>query len=360
MVSSIGTSPSESLPVWATSSQFKSPVRSADTQRQGKMGGMGRARAARRLATAALYGGGGLGLIGGFGVGLLKAEAVLARRTIGVTDERPPAPDGVYGDRLPGEPISVLLLGDSAAVGYGMDVVGDTPGALIGQGLSHIAGRPVRLTSRPVVGAKSADLYMQIDDGLEYAPQVAAIVIGVNDVTHSVRTSDAVRALDAAVRRLVEKGCEVVVGTCPDLGTVRPLPQPLRLFAQQWSRRLAAAQMITVVEAGGRAVSLAGLLGHDFNDNPDEMFGADRFHPSLAGYAGMVAAMLPSIAVAAGAWDEDEESAGYPEGAVLPVSFAAVEAARVAGSEVAQVSVAGQERGHRGRWAALRRRQRRA
>lgn len=317
---------------------------------------MSRAGAARRLATAALYGGGGLGLLGGLGAGLLKAEALLARRMIGVSDARPPPPDGVYGEALGGEPISVLLIGDSAAVGYGMTTVGDTPGAMIAQGLSHIAGRSVRLTSRPVVGARSLDLDDQIDDGLAYEPRVAAIVVGANDVTHNVRTSAAVRALDSAVRRLLESGCAVVVGTCPDLGTVRPIPQPLRLFAQRWSRRLAAAQMITVVEAGGRAVSLAGLLGRDFNDAPDEMFGADRFHPSFAGYAGMVAAMLPSIAVAAGVWDEDEESADYPDGTVLPVSFAAAEAARVAGSEVARIRVDGKERGHRGRWAALRRR----
>ena len=66
--------------------------------------------------------------------------------------------------------------------------------------------------------------------------------------------ADAVRALRAA-------GAEVVVGTCPDLGTIQPIQPPLRWLARRWSRQLAAAQTIAVVEAGGRTVSLGDLLG---------------------------------------------------------------------------------------------------
>ncbi|MFY0407495.1 SGNH/GDSL hydrolase family protein [Solicola sp. PLA-1-18] len=313
-------------------------------------------RAARRLAAAALYGGGGIGVVGGGIFGLLKAEAKLARRAIGMTEARPPSPDGTYGDDLPGTPIRLLVIGDSAAVGYGMTDAGDTPPALMGHGLAQIAGRPVEVRSRAVVGARSADLDGQIDLGVDPLPDVVAVVVGANDVTHSVPPAQAVRSLDGAVRRLRALGCEVVVGTCPDLGTVRPLPQPLRLVAQTWSRRLAAAQMITTVEAGGRSVSLANLLGRDFSSAPDELFGADRFHPSLAGYASMVAAMLPSVAVAVDAWDDEEEAATYPSGTVLPVSFAAARAASVGGTEVAATDVAGDDRGPRGRWASLRRR----
>ncbi|MGH1561949.1 SGNH/GDSL hydrolase family protein [Mumia sp. DW29H23] len=315
---------------------------------------MARARAARRLATAALFGGGGLGVLGGGAVGLLKLQAGRARRQIGVTDERPPSPDGVYGAELPGESLRFVMLGDSAAVGYGMTRAEDTPPALVGAGLSQIAGRPVEVTSRAVVGAVSADLAGQIELALPAMPQVAAIVIGANDVTHGKNVSGAVAALGEAVETLREHGCEVVVGTCPDLGTVRPLAQPLRLLARRISRRLAAAQMITVVEAGGRAVSLSDLLQRDFWTAPTELFGEDRFHPSATGYASMVAAMLPSVAVAAGVWDEDEESAAFPEGVALPVSFAAAEAVDTAGTEVSRTEVGGAERGPRGRWAALR------
>ena len=49
-----------------------------------------------------------------------------------------------------------------------------------------------------------------------------------------------------------------LVGTCPDLGTVKPIPPPLKQVARSWSRRLAAAQAIAVVEAGRRR-GVAGL-----------------------------------------------------------------------------------------------------
>ncbi|MFD1825904.1 MULTISPECIES: SGNH/GDSL hydrolase family protein [Mumia] len=315
---------------------------------------MTRARAARRLATAALFGGGGLGLLGGGAVGLLKLQAGRARDKIGVSDDRPPTPDGVYGAELPGEPIRFVMLGDSTGVGYGMLRAEDTPPALFGEGLSQIAGRPVEVSSRAIVGAVSTDLAAQIALVLPSHPQVAALVIGANDVTHVKNVSGAVAALGEAVRTLRENGCEVVVGTCPDLGTVRPLPQPLRMLARTISRRLAAAQVISVVEAGGRAVSLSNLLQRDFWTAPSELFGDDKFHPSAAGYASMVAAMLPSVAVAVGAWDDDEESAAFPEGIVLPVSFAAAEAVDTGGTEVSRSEVAGAARGPRGRWAALR------
>ena len=86
------------------------------------------------------------------------------------------------------------------------------------------------------------------------------------------------------------------------------MPHPLRELARQWSRRLAAAQTIAVVEAGGRSVSLGLLLGPSFAA-PGELFGRDRFHPSVAGYASMVAALLPSVAAAAGVWDDDDDAA---------------------------------------------------
>jgi hypothetical protein len=149
-----------------------------------------------------------------------------------------------------------------------------------------------------------------------------------------------------------------VVGTCPDLGVVRSIMPPLRQVARSWSRRLAAAQTIAVVEAGGRSVSLGSLLGEVFRTDPS-MWGRDNFHPSATGYAAASAALLPSMAAAMGV---GPESFVHPEPfrgeAILPIAEAAVQAARTAGTEVAATEVAGHERGPRGRWAALRHRRR--
>ena len=323
---------------------------------------MSRASAARRLAAAAAYGGGGLGVLGGTLYGLLRAEALMARWAIGPAVEAPPDSSGLYGASFAGDEIEMAMLGDSAAAGYGVSAVQYTTGALLANGLSEIARRPVRLTSVAFVGAESAELDQQIDRVLAgpTRPSIAAVIIGVNDVTHRVRPSESVRMLEAAVRRLRQEGCVVVVGTCPDLGTVRPIAPPLRQLARLWSRRLAAAQTIAVVEAGGRTVSLATLLGPEFDAAPAELFGPDRYHPSEAGYASLAGALLPSLVSALGLLSTEEDA---PEGllgdGVLPISFAAAEAARTPGTEVARTQVAGRERGPRGRWVLLRHRRRR-
>jgi lysophospholipase L1-like esterase len=321
---------------------------------------MTKARVARKIAMAAAYGGGGLGLLSAGAFGLVRAEAALARRTIGEPTGAPPDADAVYGSHHEGRPLTLVMLGDSGAGGLGVDHPHQTPGAMLAAGLAEFADRPIRLRCTAVVGARSSDLQSQIDEIEDDRPDIAVIMIGANDVTHRVRPSTSVRHLDHVVRRLRDLGTEVVVGTCPDLGTVEPVAQPLRWIARRASRQLAAAQTIAVVEAGGRTVSLGDILGPEFAASPKEMFGPDRFHPSAAGYASAAAALLPSVCAALGVWFDGEREEERPDLArgegVRPVAVAAVEAADEPGTEVAGAQVGGRDRGPRGRWALLRRR----
>jgi lysophospholipase L1-like esterase len=298
----------------------------------------------RRVATTALVGSGAT--LTGF-YAFLIGEAFLARRAIGTTDARPPSADGVYGDDLPGRTINCLVIGDSAAVGYGMVSADTTPTGLIGLGLAHVLDAPVDMLCHAVVGAQTSDLMGQIDLAGDFRPDVAVIVIGTNDVTHQVRPRTSARQLAEVVARLSEAGCEVVVGTCPDLGTVRPIQQPLRFVARVLSRQLAREQTVAVVHAGGRAVSLGGLLGPVFDAKRDIMFGADHFHPSATGYANMVSVLIPAVTAS---WREKEVTAAYagrPRD-LMSVKDAAAEASQHAGTQVVQ----------HGRWATVLRRRR--
>ncbi|MDI2128808.1 SGNH/GDSL hydrolase family protein [Yinghuangia seranimata] len=317
-----------------------------------------RTRTARRIAAAAAFGGGGVGLLTGALAAVLYTEAKIARRTVGEPDGEPPTADGVYGD-LPGDLIRLAVIGDSSAAGLGVADPMRTPGALLACGLAAVAERPVHLTNVAKSGAQSGDLERQVTLALAAEPDVAMIMVGANDVTHQVRPADSVRRLEQATRRLIASGCEVVVGTCPDLGTIEPIAQPLRYLARQWSRSLAAAQTIAVVEAGGRTVSIGALLGPEFAARPGDLFGPDRFHPSEEGYSTAAMALLPSVCAALDLWPLDEERPDSFRGeGVLPVAVAAVEAVEEGGTEVAGTQVAGSERGPRGRWALLRHRRR--
>lgn len=305
-------------------------------------------RLVRKAAAFALFGGGGAGLIGGIAALVLAAEAAIAKKVIGEADGEVPDASGTYGAHLPGEPLTFAVLGDSTAAGYGVDTPDETPGGLLAAGLSELSGRPVRLSVVAVVGAETHELGEQVDAVLPLRPDVALVIIGANDVTHTTPPAQSVRPLVAAIERLREVDTEVVVGTCPDLGTIGPLPPPLRQIARVWSRRLAAAQTVAAVRAGARTVSLGPLLGPEFAAAPAELFGPDRFHPSATGYASAAAAMLPSLAAAVHAWPEDEIGDPLGEGEILPIRFAASQAAEHSGATVAPAD--------HGLWARLQRR----
>ncbi|MGW4383133.1 SGNH/GDSL hydrolase family protein [Kitasatospora sp. NPDC004531] len=318
-----------------------------------------RARVARRIATAAAYGGGGLGLLGVGLAGVLLTESRMAIRAIGILEGDPPRADGLHGEAFadptdPRPPLVMAFLGDSTAAGLGVQRAQETPGALLASGLASVAERRVRLLNVAKSGARSGDLAGQVERALPHYPDIAVLMIGANDVTRHAPAARSVRELGEAVGRLVAAGCEVVVGTCPDLGTIKPVRPPLRWVARRLSRQLAAAQTIAVVEAGGRTVSVGSLLGPEFATRP-ELFSADRYHPSAQGYATAAMAMLPSVCAAMDLWPQDTPAAvGGPvePQAVLPVAVAAAAAAGRSGTEV---TAAGPSNGT-WRWATLKQR----
>jgi lysophospholipase L1-like esterase len=313
-----------------------------------------RASTAYRLAA----GGGGVGLLGAAFVALLREEARWARRKVEARTNKagPPSGDGVYGSGR-GKPLVLAVLGDSSAVGLGVDRAAETPGVLIAAALAELAERPVRLCCVAVSGAESRELDEQVDRALSERPDVALIMIGANDVTTLTKPAVSVRHLEDAVRRFIAADCEVVVGTCPDLGTIRPIAQPLRLLARRWSRQMAAAQTIAVIRAGGRTVSLGSVLGPAFASD-HSMFSIDEFHPSALGYAQAAAVLLPSVADAVGVWPAAADRGVRPirRGTVKPVAQAAARAASRTGTEVQPAEVRGSDTGPRGPWALLRRR----
>lgn len=244
------------------------------------------------------------GVAGGTAYGareLLHRQAAQARRAIGKPlGEQAPDADRHY-KRKYGEPVDLLVLGDSIAAGLGAEKAKHTLGGRLARGVAAHAGRSVRLRTAAVVGSESSMLAAQLDSlPPGYRPDVAVIVVGGNDVTHRVPVAESVRHLVEAVDDLRARGTEVVVGTCPDLGALRPVPQPLRALGSRASRQLADAQRAAALDHGARVVSLAHVVGPFFITNPEEMFSLDRFHPSAHGYKRTAKAMLPSVLAALG------------------------------------------------------------
>lgn len=236
---------------------------------------------------------------------VLQHQAATARAAIGKPlGEEAPRADRVFKKRL-GATIDLLVLGDSIAAGLGADGPRGTLGARLARQVAKRTDRAVRLRTAAVVGSESSMLDAQLATlPLDYVPDVAIVVVGGNDVTHRVPVAESVGHLEKCVVSLRAKGSAVVVGTCPDLGALTPVPQPLRALGARASRQLASAQREVALQHGAYVVSLADVVGPFFVTNPDEMFSLDRFHPSSLGYKRTAKAMLPSVLAALGEHDE--------------------------------------------------------
>jgi lysophospholipase L1-like esterase len=312
-----------------------------------------------RRAAAISGAGVGVGVAGVSGLaGLLLLDTKIARRRIPEAAVPPPVShDTVWtaaGVSARRPPIRLAMLGDSTAAGYGAKSEAETPAAQLARRISLAARRPVHVSNVAVVGAESWHLSGQMAQlDRRRWPELAVIMIGANDVKARHSPADACRHLEGVVSTLVASGVEVVVSTCPDLGTVAPLPQPLRQFARRWSRQMARAQTVAVVRAGGRTVSMGDLLGPIFATRKD-LFAEDRFHPSAQGYAEAVEALLPSCLDALGLQTRARSASAFTTRRMKPVEKAAAQAVARPGTEVAAAEP--RTSWHHGVQARLRRR----
>lgn len=219
-------------------------------------------------------------------------------------------PDGEDLGPAARRPLSIAMLGDSTAVGYGVRIAAELPGVALAVRVAAALDRPVRLRTHGLSGVGAADLDRQVGEALAFTPDVAVIVVGANDIRDKVPPRRSADHLGAAVVRFRAAGIPVVVGTCPDFGVIEPLPQPLRTVLHTWSRVLATLQERAVQAAGGRTVPVGRVVSPGFMHHP-ELFADDHFHPSGAGYAIAVAALLPPVLAELGQEsDPDRELAG--------------------------------------------------
>jgi lysophospholipase L1-like esterase len=236
------------------------------------------------------------------GVALLAGEAIAARGrryakpTMGLALRTSMGPTGAPTLRL-------VLLGDAAAIGVGVEWLSDTVGGqlarMLAEGTPDTGERHVLLSSVGVAGSRATDLATQVARALlGDKPDVAVVLIGANDATGLRAPEESADHLRSAVRRLRDAGVEVVVGTCPDLGATRAIAPPLRQIAGLLGRRMAKAQAKAVIEVGGVVVDLGEETGAVFRADAGTLC-YDGFHPSADGYRVWAHALYPAVEEAA-------------------------------------------------------------
>ncbi|KUN36844.1 lipase [Streptomyces longwoodensis] len=181
-------------------------------------------------------------------------------------------------------PVRFVALGDSLTEGVG-DPTGDGWrgwAALLASGLGAGPGAPVRFTNLAVSGAQTRDvLERQLPAALGLRPEVAAVVVGVNDTLRRTFDIHAVTArLDRVYGALAGQGAVLLTACLPDPGDVLGLPGAL---ARPLARRQQAVN--TVVYALSErygAVHLHAAEGAWVTDRA--LWSADRLHPGERGH----------------------------------------------------------------------------
>jgi lysophospholipase L1-like esterase len=196
---------------------------------------------------------------------------------------RLPGAAGPTVGTIPGEgiPLRLLVVGESTVAGVGAP---DHAHALTGQIATALAtgtGRTVHWRAAGKIGATAHVARTGLVPEVPEAPvDVIVLALGVNDVLRfqsSGRWTRDVTQLIADLRRRVG-AVPVVLASVPPMGRFPAFPQPLRgvLGLRAGALDLAAQRCVPALT---RVAHSAARL-----DVAEDMFCADRFHPSIDGY----------------------------------------------------------------------------
>lgn len=207
---------------------------------------------------------------------LLIAQGMLTRWRV----PKLPEPAGARSGRSGiGPPLRLLVAGDSAAAGVGVE---SQQRALSGRLVASLASSfdvQWRLLAR--TGYTTQDLLRRLTCELPLACDVAVLSLGTNDLTDCVRLSlwlERQRELVDLLKRR-HGTSHVILSSVAPLHEMTALPQPLRRMLGERGRRFNAAQVKAVATWSGCEV-----VGLALDPVPGAL-AADGFHPGWHTYA---------------------------------------------------------------------------
>ncbi|UNM16665.1 SGNH/GDSL hydrolase family protein [Streptomyces formicae] len=200
--------------------------------------------------------------------------------------------------RRPPPPPRFAALGDSLTEGVGDRVDGAWRGwaALLAQGLGE-AGRPAEFRNFAVSGALTRDVHdSQTPEVLAFAPDIASVVVGVNDtLRHTFDIHDIAVRLNKVCAALSESGTRLLTACLPDPGTMLALPGPLARPLARRQRGVNAVVHALSERYGAIHLHIADAAWVDDRT----MWSADRLHPGERGHR-MIARRFHELLAAEG------------------------------------------------------------
>ena len=204
------------------------------------------------------------------------------RRVRRDTPRLPPAAGpcgGVHAGRDAGPPLRLLAVGESTVAGVGARTHAEALTGQLAGALSDLSGRAVAWRAFGLSGATVKEAHASLLPAMGDEPaDLMLLAFGVNDVlAHTVprRYADALSSLIDALRAKAG-GAPVLIAGAPPMARFPSLPRPLNSY-------LGARAALLDRAVAGRAIERAVQVAPQVRIEP-ELFAADRFHPSPAGY----------------------------------------------------------------------------
>ena len=207
---------------------------------------------------------------------LLLAQARSVRRNMMRLPEPSGPREGVVGA---GPALRLLVLGDSAAAGVGVEQQDQALCGRLLQGLSE--GHAVHWKLLARTGLKTSAITSRLRAALPLQTDIALVSAGVNDVTSDVQAARWIEQVDALARLLREDaGARLILfAGLPPMQRFTALPRPLRGY-------LGARAALFNRHLRRWAASRPDCRVLELQWNPDaDLIAADGFHPSAVAYA---------------------------------------------------------------------------
>lgn len=193
-----------------------------------------------------------------------------------------------------GEPVRLLVLGDSAARGYGLADPADAFPQQLARRLAAGTGRRVHVICLATDGHRTADVFEhQVPRVRARRADAVVVSVGVNDAVGGTRLGELRRSTRDLLAGLgtAAEGAVLVAVTCPDLRRAPGLPRPVGAALGWRCRRVAALQADVADELRVATVPLPTV--------DPTMYGADGFHPGDVGQAAMARVTADALLVRA-------------------------------------------------------------
>jgi len=190
---------------------------------------------------------------------------------------------------------TVLVVGDSTAVGTGATSPGDSIAGRLGAAFPHVS-----IVNRGANGARTLDVIMQLAGVGPGRYDLVLVQAGGNDVLRRTHLRALAPQVDAVIRLARKLSSNVIVTTVPNIGLLPLFFPPLSWMMSRRARQVCSLYAASAREHGAHYLDFFHERGAcPLTSDPQRYFARDGLHPSNECYKFVFDEMMKSTPLAA-------------------------------------------------------------